>query len=312
MSTISEAIQPALGHREAAGACVLCGRTNGPVVVAENGYRGRACTCGVVYIDPRPAPDALNPAEDHHLETYYSLPAKVRLDWMARFKSSGRLLEVGCGGGQFLALAKAHGYQVSAVEPNPESAQIAARSLGIEVERALIEESALPPKTFDVVFHVDLLSHFPDPVRALRKMAELVRSDGVVCFEVGVFGGLAAGWYPWVGRIGYPQHLWLYSEAAIRAVLERSGLRVEAVRRFGLLPATILSTVGNRSVRRKLSRPSSDKGRAARATGFYRAYSWLQYMLRYRVGRFVPPIGPYAMLVAARPLQHEMKHSAHH
>ena len=287
-------------YQQEAGSCVLCGQTNGPIVVSEAGYHGRACSCGVVYIDPKPPSEAVNPAEDHHLETYYSLPAKVRLDWIARFKSSGHLLEVGCGTGQFLALAKAHGYQVSAVEPNSSSARTA-RSLGVEVEEALIEDSALPAKAFDVVFHVDLLSHFPDPVRALRRMTELVRSDGVVCFEVGVFGGLAPGWYPWVGRVGYPQHLWLYSEAAITTVLERAGLRVEAVQRFGLLPATILSTVGNRSVRKKLPRPGSDGGRAARATGFYRSYSWLQYMLRYRLGKFLPPVGPHAMLVTARP-----------
>jgi hypothetical protein len=151
------------------------------------------------------------------------------------------------------------------------------------------------------VFHVDLLSHFPDPIKALSKMAELVRSGGVVCFEVGVFGGLAPRWYPWVGRIGYPQHLWLYSEAAIGTVLERAGLRIEAVQRFGLLPATLLSTVGNRFLRKKVARPSSDDGRAPRARGFYRFYSWLQYVLRYRIGKYIPPVGPHAMLVTARP-----------
>jgi len=256
----------------------------------------------VVYIDPTPPPGLINPAEDHHLETYYSLPAKVRLDFITRFRPRGSLLEVGCGRGDFLALARRRGYEVSAVEPNRDAAD-AAKALGIEVERSLIEDSALPPKGFDIVFHVDLLSHFPDPITALRKMADLVRPDGLVCFEVGVFGGLARGWYRWVGRIGYPQHLWLYSEDAVREVLARAGLRVQAVRRFGLLPATLLSTVGNRSVRRRISRPTSDGGRSARATGFYRAYSWLQYMLRYQIGKFVPAVGPYTMLVAARPLE---------
>ena len=305
MSSAPEALSTALQRGGTRGSCFLCGGTDDPIVVSEEGYHGRSCSCGVAYIDPTPAPGLVNPAEDHHLETYYSLPAKVRLDFISRFQSRGRLLEVGCGTGEFLALARRCGYQISAVEPNAVAAGVAAAALGIEVEQTLIEDSELPRKSFDVVFHVDLLSHFPDPVRALGKMAELVRSDGVVCFEVGVFGGLAAGWYPWVGRIGYPQHLWLYSEAAVRTVLERAGLRVEAVQRFGLLPATLLSTVGNRFLRKKLSRPSSDTGRAARATGFYRAYGWLQYMLRYQVGKLVPPIGPYAMLVAARPLEYE-------
>jgi SAM-dependent methyltransferase len=301
MPASPETLGAALERGTRTGSCFLCGGTNGPIVVSEDGYVGRACSCGVVYIDPIPAPGVVSPAEDHHFETYYSLPAKVRLDFISRFQSGGSLLEVGCGGGELLALARRRGYQVAAVEPNPQAA-LATEALGIEVERALIEESTLPEKSFDVVFHVDLLSHFPDPITALRKMAELVRPRGLVCFEVGV-AGLARKWYRWVGRIGYPQHLWLYSENAIHAVLARAGLRVEAVRRFGLLPATLLSTFGNLSVRHRISRPTNEGGRSAPATGFYRAYSWLQYILRYQVGKFVPAVGPYAMLVAARPLE---------
>ena len=304
MSPLLEERSSALERTDRVGSCILCGGTTAPIVVSEDGYQGRSCSCGVVYIDPLPEPGTVNLAEDRHMHTYYSLPAKLRLDWVSRFQPSGRLLEVGCGSGEFLALAKTRGYEIAAVEPNPISARIAADSLGIEVEESLIEESNLPEQSYDVVFHVDLLSHFPDPVKALRKMARLVRPGGVVCFEVGIFGGLKRSWYPWVGRIGYPHHLWLYSESAVHAVLERAGLRVEAVRRFGLLPATILSTLGNHTLRRKISRPSSDSGRAPRATGFYLAYSWFQYVLRYRIGAFVPAIGPHALFVAARPVEH--------
>jgi SAM-dependent methyltransferase len=301
MSASPGTLGAALERSSKPGSCFLCGGNNGPIVVSEGGYVGRACSCGVVYIDPVPAPGVVNPAEDHHLETYYSLPAKVRLDFISRFQPGGSLLEVGCGRGEFLVLARRRGYQVSAVEPNPEAAR-AAEALGIEVEQALIEESTLPEKSFDSVFHVDLLSHFPDPITALRKMADLVRPQGLVCFEVSV-GGLTRNWYRWVGRMGYPRHLWFYSEDAIRAVLARAGLRVEAIQRFGLLPAVLLSAFGNLSVRQWTSRPTSDRGRSAHATGFYRAYSWLQYMLRYQIGKFVPAVGPYAMFVAARPLE---------
>ncbi len=283
------------------GSCMLCGMTDGPVLFEENGYRGRACACGVVYIDPRPEPEAVDLREDHHLDTYYSLPARIRLDWMKGFCATGRVLEVGCGSGHFLALAQEAGYEVAAVEPNAVSARIARERLGIEVEEALIEESLQPAAAYDAVFHVDLLSHFPDPERALRAMARLLRPGGVLCFEVGVFGGLGRAWYPWVGKIGYPQHLWLYSEEAIGALLGRVGLEVTAIRRFGLLPATLLSTIGNFMLRNRISRPRDAAGRAAPARGGYHAYSYLQYLLRYRLGAFVPAIGPYALFVTARP-----------
>jgi SAM-dependent methyltransferase len=285
---------------ERAGACILCGQANGPIVFSQDGYQGRACSCGVVYIDPLPSPGTVDPTQDHHFDTYYSLPAQVRLNWISSLRPSGSLLEVGCGAGQFLALARNRGYQVAGIEPNPESVR-AARSLNIDVERALVEESALPPQRYDVVFHIDLLSHFTDPVRALRKMADLVRPDGLVCFEVSV-AALRRGWYPFVGVPGYPQHLWHFTEPAIRTLLQRAGLTVHSVRRFGLLPSTLLSAVGNRTLRQKISRPAGQVGQPVEARGFWRTYTWIQYLLRYRLGRFVPAMGPYTMFVAARPV----------
>jgi SAM-dependent methyltransferase len=286
---------------ERTGVCVLCGQSNGPVVFSQDGYQGRNCSCGVVYIDPAPPAGTVDPTKDHHFDSYYSLPAQVRLNWISSLQPSGNLLEVGCGGGEFLALARQRGYQVAGIEPNAESAS-AARSLGIDVEEGLVEESALPPQRYHVVFHVDLLSHFPDPVLALRKMAELVTPEGIVCFEVSV-AALRRAWYPFVGVPGYPQHLWHFTESAIRALLGRANLEVRSVRRFGLLPSTLLSAIGNRTLRQKISRPSADRtGRPMRARGFWRAYSWIQYLLRYRLGRVIPALGPYTMFVAARPL----------
>ena len=231
------------------GRCVLCGSAEGEVVIAEAGYSGRACTCGVVFIDPRPYEHAIDPTHDMHVDDYYERPARDRIDWIERFRGPCRLLEVGGGRGHLLQRARDRGYQVAAIEPNPECAR-ALEALGIPVERQIVEESELPEGSADVVFHVDLLSHFPDPVRALLAMKRIAGSDGLLCFEVGVFGGLSRGWYPWIGRPGFPEHLWFYSERAIETLIARAGLEIVERKRFGLFPSTILSSVG-----RKLTEP---------------------------------------------------------
>lgn len=280
---------------------MLCGSSNGPIVAYEAGYYGRACSCGTVYIDPEPPPEAVDPREDHHIEAYYVLPAHLRLKWVAQWKPAGRLLEVGCGPGHFLAAAMAHGYEVAAVEPNARCAEEVFRRLRVQVEQAFIEECSQPKASYDVVFHVDLLSHFPDPIRALKAMASLLRPGGVLCFEVGIFAGLSPRWYRWIGRLGYPQHRWFYSEAAIHQLLDRAGLKVDAMKRFGLFPATILSTVGNRFLRSPEDKPRGRDGRPAPTRGLNKIYSRLQYLLRYRIGAFVPPVGPHAVFVTASP-----------
>jgi SAM-dependent methyltransferase len=283
------------------GYCLLCGANSGPVVISEAGYQGRACACGMVYLDPIPPSGTVDPTYDRHLDDYYSLPARLRLQWVKRFSQKGRLLEVGCGAGHFLSAAKTSGYEVFAIEPHPECARHVAESLGIQVERALVEETAQPKGYFDIVFHIDLLSHFPDPVRALRAMAALLRPGGMLCFEIGVFGGMSPFWYRWMGRAGYPEHRWFYSEQALYTLLERAGLQVVCVKRFGLWPSTILSTVGRIMLGHRLPKPRDSSGRAAPPTGIYRLYGWLQYILRYRLGALLPCIGPRALFIAAQP-----------
>lgn len=284
------------------GRCLLCGAGGGPIVLREDGYVGRTCPCGVVYVDPRPAAEHVDDLVDHHFAAYYSLPARLRVDWIRRFRGAGRLLEVGCGLGHFTAAARAAGYQVSAVEPDPERARHVSERLGIEVEAARVEDCRQPERSFDVVFHVDLLSHFPDPVLALRSMAARLKPDGVVCCEVGLVGGLRRSWYGWIGRPGFPHHRWFYSEKALRALFRRAGLEIVQMRRYGLVLSCFISTIGNRWFLRALPKPRPEGRGPREASGFYRFYCYLQYLLRYRVGRVLPPVGPLTAFVTARPL----------
>jgi SAM-dependent methyltransferase len=285
------------------GSCILCGSRSGFVVVREANYVGRSCQCGIVYIDPSPDLDSVDSTTDEHADEYYELPATIRLDWVAQIQPHGRLLEVGCGWGHFIAGAERRGYEVAAIEPNPARARYVREVLGIEVEQAFIETASPPAVGFDIVYHIDLLSHFPDPARALRAMASQLRPGGCLCFEVGIFGGLAAGWYKWMGRPGFPQHRWLYSEAALHEILRRSGLRVEKIRRFAILPATIVSSLGLALLGQPLGNQSLEaiSRRPSRAKGLRRGYAWLQYVLRYRLGAYLPPIGPQVFFVCAVP-----------
>ena len=287
------------------GRCVLCGTSQGEVVLEEAGWSGRACSCGVVYIDPRPDEHAIDPTHDMHVDDYYERPARDRMDWIERSRGPCRLLEVGGGTGHLLQRARERGYQVQAIEPNPECAR-ALEALGIPVERRIVEESQLPDGSADVVFHVDLLSHFPDPVRALRSMKRIAGPDGLLCFEVGVFGGLARGWYPWIGRPGFPEHRWFYSETAIGNVMARAGLEIVERKRYGLFPSTILSSVGRRVFGRTMSSAvaavpvAAGSGAPIASSGFGRHYGHLQYLLRYRWGARIPAWGPHALFVTAR------------
>lgn len=282
------------------GACPLCGARNGPVVLREGNYLGRSCHCGTVYIDPRPDAAAVDPGRDYHLEDYYALPAQLRLDWVQRFQPRGRLLDVGCGNGSFVAAALARGYEVEALDPNRQCTEHVAARYRIPVHTGYVEDAAMG-RDYDAVFHVDLLSHFPDPALALRRMAAMLRLGGTLCFEVGIFGGLPPRWYAWIGRPGFPAHRQFYSEDAVRMQLRHAGLEVVAVRRFHLGASAVLSTLLRRLLPDTLQSVPASGRAAARGNALQRFYARTHFVLRYRLGAGLRIPGPMTLLVAARP-----------
>ncbi|AZO66647.1 MAG: methyltransferase domain-containing protein [Mesorhizobium sp.] len=277
------------------GACPICRTNAGPVALREGEYSGRQCVCGVIYIDPLPA-HPVDASIDHHHSVYYSAPARARVGWVKAFTQRGRLLEIGCGDGEFTAAAIRAGFTVEAVEPSDERATRLERTLGITVERALIEDSRLPEGRYDTSFHVDLLSHFPDPVAALRAIAAKVAPGGTVCFEVGLFSNLSPFWQRLVGRPNMPTHMWFFDAPAIERLLDAAGLKMIAMRRYPVGLSTALSTVlGSRRV------AAAPDSHAPLAQGWAAApYYRLHMFLRYGIGRWLPMGGPQTAFVAAR------------
>lgn len=297
------------------GACSVCGANDGHPVARENGFTLLQCGCGAMFLDHPPPPGYVDPAYDPHPEDYYALPARLRLRFVARHAQGGVLLEVGCGRGGFLTAARRRGYDVAGVEVDPGRARAAAARLGAEIECARVEDSRRPDGSCDVVFHCDLLSHFPDPLAALERMRRMLRPKGRMVFEVGLVGSGPPEWYK--GPLQLPHHRWFFDEPALRRLLRSAGFEIVALQRFGLTPVTVLSRlagamgVGGGATRPQLFSPelnrrltfdgdtlapvAEPKGPAAALRARLYAFA------RYRIGALAPALGPGTAFVAAVP-----------
>lgn len=289
-----------------AGACLLCKSTGDDIVLVDNGHVGRRCDCGIVYIDPRPQPDVLDNIQDFHSDSYYQYPAFLRFafikDVCERHLLPGerRMLDVGAGHGHLAVLARGAGYHVAAIEPDPACAD-ELRARGIETEQALLKNTRYEDGRFDIIFHIDLLSHFANPADALATLRRLVKRGGLVCFEVGIFGGLSKSWYRWMGRAGFPQHLWFYSYENLDRLFRESGLEIVDRRNFSLWASTIVSSIGTRFLSGLMPPLRQDVQSAQPTRGLRRAYDRLQHHLRYTVGKYTPTFGgPQSCFFALR------------
>ncbi len=145
-------------------------------------------------------------------------------------KPQGKLLDVGCGNGSFLAKMQKLGWEVAGVEPDENSAGIARERLGIPVTRDL-DASEFSDGSFDAVTAHEVIEHTHDPVGFLRQSWRVLKPGGIFVLTTPNVGSLGCqlfrkAWESW----DPPRHLHLFSSQTLRVCAETAGLRIELLR----------------------------------------------------------------------------------
>jgi 2-polyprenyl-3-methyl-5-hydroxy-6-metoxy-1,4-benzoquinol methylase len=151
-------------------------------------------------------------------------------------RAPGRLLDVGCGAGFFVAEALRMGWDASGIDLNADLVAVVRERDGLPLAHGRLGEIDLPARSLDALTLWDVLEHVEDPRATLEIARRLLRDGGLVGVSTpnvdGLFPRLS---YP-VGRLtGYwthpepPAHLFQFSTATLTSLLERSGFCVDAV-----------------------------------------------------------------------------------
>jgi 2-polyprenyl-3-methyl-5-hydroxy-6-metoxy-1,4-benzoquinol methylase len=140
-----------------------------------------------------------------------------------------RLLEVGCGTGDFVAFSQEHGFRSVGTEPSFEAAQ-RATSQGLTVHNMTLEKFVAHSgiAKFDVVVMINVLEHVPDPVRTLQECKQVLIPGGILCVRVpNDFTEMQAaarektGGDPW--WVAVPDHINYFNFASLKQTLDRIG-----------------------------------------------------------------------------------------
>jgi SAM-dependent methyltransferase len=157
--------------------------------------------------------------------TLLSYPASRSLDLLP-YGETGRLLDVGCGAGHTLDRFKQEGWATSAVEINPEVAELV-RQRGHQVFCGEIHDAHFPSGYFDAVIVEHTLEHVPDPAALLTEVRRILKPRGTVKIVVPNFGGVLArtfgrNWY----MLDLPRHFYQFTLRTLRLFLQDSGFKV--------------------------------------------------------------------------------------
>jgi 2-polyprenyl-3-methyl-5-hydroxy-6-metoxy-1,4-benzoquinol methylase len=100
-----------------------------------------------------------------------------------------KILEVGCGRGEFLTAMKARGYDIIGVEPDIYKHGLIkenAKSAGVQVEAVLSPGEKLPfdSETFDFIYCNNVIEHCKDPLLLLEESSRVLKPQGLMYFTV--------------------------------------------------------------------------------------------------------------------------------
>src|SRR5262249_10059589 len=226
--------------------CDLCGgenprflldsaRLDGPLVECRNcgfryvGKRRRSLAFGTQSPDEVAARVSRANTEFRHLRLEEEhrlalLNAEWRLELIRKIKPSGKLLEIGCGRGDFLRVAMKV-FEVCGVEPNSGLAEISGKIA--PVHQNVIERT--PWSGFDTIASFHVIEHVDSPRAFIRAAAERLKPGGLIVLETPNIDSLPYKLLKARWRQFIPEHYFFFDRKTISRLLADCGLRTEDI-----------------------------------------------------------------------------------
>jgi 2-polyprenyl-3-methyl-5-hydroxy-6-metoxy-1,4-benzoquinol methylase len=161
----------------------------------------------------------------YHLVKKHTIQKKVNL--INSFKTENKkLLDVGCGTGDFLVACKNNGWEINGVEPNLNAKKIiVSKLLNNEIIYSSLFEFS--NEKFDVITLWHVLEHVPNLQEYISELKKLLKPNGVLIVAVPNFKSYDAEYYnEFWAAFDVPRHLWHFSKKSIDLLFSKHGMSV--------------------------------------------------------------------------------------
>lgn len=231
MATIPTKSEPGI---EFLGSCPLCASD---ALKELKGYSAafltRCVRCSFVFSKRK--------ATDQELQEHYSKYTRANaisgitikryrelLDMLEPFRKTGNLLDVGCGDGHFLVVAKERGWKVHGTEYTAEAVNIS-EAKGIKMFLGSLPSAPFDLAEFDVITSFEVIEHLQHPREEARAMALLLRTGGACYLTTPNFNSfsrklMGSRW----NVIEYPEHLGYFTRSSLKSLFVDAGFRYQS------------------------------------------------------------------------------------
>lgn len=165
----------------------------------------------------------------YHSIREVSLKRKLKL--INSFKTDHKkLLDFGCGTGDFLKFALNNGWNVSGIEPNSEARSIA----NSKTKQSVLDSEGIKTykkHSFDVITLWHVLEHIPNLESQISILKDLLKPNGVLIIAVPNYKSYDAKHYKqfWAAY-DVPRHLWHFDKKSISKLFSSINMTVQNIK----------------------------------------------------------------------------------
>lgn len=213
----------------------------------------RCSACDFIYLNPRPTVAAIgsfyrsagyqpflsSQQKTSLLDKGYRLLRKstvvAKRRKIERLKTGGRLLDIGCGTGEFLHEMQSNSWEVSGIEKDPQAATFARETFDMQISTDDLAENKYLEKSYDVVTLWHVLEHLYEPTETLAIISGILKDDGLILVAVPNVASFDAEFYSenWVA-LDAPRHLYHFTPGSMEALTDKADLRILKARQMPL------------------------------------------------------------------------------
>jgi len=209
------------------------------------------CHCGLIYTDyavKGAAPDVYDSTYYDQVRYSDSTGRNLYVEHIGGFlnrvieaenfqRNSGRLIDIGCATGDFVAWARNQGWDAEGIDI-ASAAVTTGQKRGLPLRLGSVDELNKYPSTFDVITLWDVIEHLPDTTQVLKSVHKALKPEGLFFIKTVSSGSLldliARGLYLFsFGKIQMPLkrmyvlgHLYTYNRDIFSRYLMQERWRV--------------------------------------------------------------------------------------
>jgi len=227
--------------------CVFCGFKDGEKQYATSDLWGnsydiiKCAKCAAFYLSPFPSKEILSLAYD---ETYYGCsekkfkgPIEKGLDFFRKqrakkcsklIKDGDKVLDIGCGNGQFLNLMKKYGtYELYGSELEGKSAQRAAQIKDINLKIGHFNCAYFPKKSFALISLFHVFEHLSNPRDVLQGVDFLLKENGYLVMSFPNINSFQSRFFKgkWL-HLDPPRHLFFFTPKIFKSLMAYKGYKL--------------------------------------------------------------------------------------